>query len=104
VSARPVEADEPAVELLDPLSPTCPEDLPCRTHDADMWFSQIPAQLQSAKRLCLECPARLACLYGAIERREPWGVWGGEIFDQGAIVPFKRGRGRPRKDGRDIAA
>jgi hypothetical protein len=23
-------------------------------------------------------------------------VWGGEIFLQGKVIPFKRGRGRPR--------
>ena len=23
------------------------------------------------------------CLAGAIERAEPWGVWGGEIFERG---------------------
>ena len=44
-----------------------------------------------------DCPARLACLAGALERREPWGVWGGEWFVQGVVVPRKRPRGRPRK-------
>jgi WhiB family redox-sensing transcriptional regulator len=38
------------------------------------------------------------CLAGAIERREPCGVWGGQIFHHGRIVPYKRSRGRPRKD------
>jgi WhiB family redox-sensing transcriptional regulator len=32
-------------------------------------------------------------------------VWGGEIFDRGAIVAYKRGRGRPRKsDPTEVAA
>ena len=30
-------------------------------------------------------------------RREPWGVWGGEVFVEGRVVAVKRGRGRPRK-------
>ena len=34
---------------------------------------------------------------GALERREPWGVWGGELFDAGRVIPRKRPRGRPRK-------
>ena len=38
------------------------------------------------------------CLEGALERREPWGVWGGEIFDAGHVIARKRARGRPRKD------
>ena len=48
--------------------------------------------------------ARLACLAGALERGEPWGVWGGELLISGAIVPRKRPRGRPRKDVVTIGA
>jgi len=40
---------------------------------------------------------RAACLAEAIERAEPWGVWGGQLFLRGVIVPTKRARGRPRK-------
>lgn len=92
------------VDLLDPLSPACPENLPCRMHDRDLWFAEIPAQLELAKHLCRECPARLACLFGAVERREPCGVWGGEIFDHGLVIARKRPRGRPRKSEREAAA
>jgi WhiB family redox-sensing transcriptional regulator len=87
--------------LLDPLAKECPDDVPCRAgltdEGADLWFAETPAELELAKSLCRECPARLACLSGALERREPWGVWGGVIFERGAIVPRKRPRGRPRK-------
>jgi WhiB family redox-sensing transcriptional regulator len=48
--------------------------------------------------MCRGCPLRLMCLQGAIERREPWGVWGGQILDDGRVIPRKRVRGRPRKD------
>lgn len=83
---------------LDPLAKECPEDVPCRVSDQDLWFADAPAELEQAKQLCLGCPARLACLSGAADRREPWGVWGGELFERGAIVARKRPRGRPRKD------
>jgi WhiB family transcriptional regulator, redox-sensing transcriptional regulator len=43
---------------------------------------------------------RRACLAGAVERGEPHGVWGGQIFARGAIITEKRPRGRPRKAGR----
>ena len=89
---------------LDPLAKDCPEDVPCRVQDAELWFAETPAQLEQAKAYCTGCPARLACLSGALERREPWGVWGGEIFERGAIVARKRPRGRPRKDDRTIEA
>lgn len=72
-------------------------DLPC-TDDPELFFAESPDDVETAKALCRDCPARIACLAGALERREPWGVWGGELFLRGAIVPRKRPRGRPRKD------
>ena len=71
--------------------------LPCRNGDADLWFAESPAELEQAKALCTGCPVRDACLAGALDRGEPWGVWGGEIFDSGRVIPRKRPRGRPRK-------
>jgi WhiB family transcriptional regulator, redox-sensing transcriptional regulator len=75
--------------------------LPC-TDDPDLFFAESPHDVECAKDLCRSCPARMACLAGALERREPWGVWGGELFLRGEIVPRKRPRGRPRKD--EVAA
>ncbi len=71
--------------------------LPCRV-DPDLWFAETPAQLETAKALCGDCPVRSACLAGALDRGEPWGVWGGEIFERGVVIARKRPRGRPRKD------
>ncbi|WP_084505914.1 WhiB family transcriptional regulator [Nocardia harenae] len=71
--------------------------LPCRAGDPDLWFAESPVQLEEAKALCASCPIRKRCLSAAIDRREPWGVWGGEIFDQGVVIARKRPRGRPRK-------
>ncbi len=82
--------------LLD-AAPRAGLDLPCRSGDADLWFAESPAELERAKLLCGHCPVRAACLAGALEREEPWGVWGGEIFERGVVVPRKRPRGRPSK-------
>ena len=71
--------------------------LPCRAHDPDLWFAESPADLEQAKRLCAGCPIKAACLDSALSRQEPWGVWGGEIFEHGVVVPRKRPRGRPSK-------
>lgn len=76
--------------------PTTPE-LPCHAGDPDLWFAETPADLERAKTLCASCPIRRRCLTAALERAEPWGVWGGEILERGSIVSFKRPRGRPRK-------
>ena len=43
---------------------------------------------------------REQCLAGALERREPWGVWGGELFANGKVLAQKRRRGRPPKVAR----
>jgi WhiB family redox-sensing transcriptional regulator len=71
--------------------------IPCRANDAELWFAESPADVEAAKSLCSDCPVRTECLAGALERREPWGVWGGQLLVQGAIVARKRPRGRPRK-------
>ena len=72
-------------------------DLPCMK-DPELFFAESPQDVEQAKAMCRGCQARLACLAGALERGEPWGVWGGELLLRGAIVPRKRPRGRPRKD------
>lgn len=71
-------------------------DLPC-TRDPELFFAEAPSDVEDAKAICRGCPARMACFAGAVERREPWGVWGGELFLRGEVVPRKRPRGRPRK-------
>jgi WhiB family redox-sensing transcriptional regulator len=78
------------------------EQLPCRKGNAELFFAESPADVETAKALCLECPVRTECLAGALDRREPWGVWGGELFLQGVVIPRKRPRGRPRKN--EVAA
>ena len=77
-------------------------DLPC-TEDPELFFAEAPGDVEQAKALCQGCRVRIACLEGALERREPWGVWGGELLLRGTIVPRKRPRGRPRKEDTEIA-
>ncbi len=70
---------------------------PCLGEEPEIWFADTPEGVEFAKALCGTCPVRQACLEGALARREPWGVWGGELFDAGRVIPRKRPRGRPRK-------
>ena len=85
------------VEPVDAIGRRAPLGLPCHDSDPDLWFAESPAELEQAKALCRPCPVRALCLAGALARREPWGVWGGEILIGGQIVARKRPRGRPRK-------
>lgn len=83
-------------ELLETLEQT--ELVPCRVHDAEIWFAQTPDDVEFAKALCATCPAVGVCLAHALEREVAWGIWGGELFERGVLVPKKRARGRPRKE------
>jgi WhiB family transcriptional regulator, redox-sensing transcriptional regulator len=72
-------------------------ELPCHQVDPDLFFAESPVDVERAKALCLDCPLRRSCLADAIDRREPWGVWGGQLVVSGVVVARKRPRGRPRK-------
>ncbi len=79
--------------------PTTPTDvtLAC-VEQPDLWFAESPADVEEAKARCGGCPIQRACLQGALERGEPWGVWGGQLVLGGEVVARKRPRGRPRKN------
>ncbi|MEI7548251.1 MAG: WhiB family transcriptional regulator, partial [Actinomycetota bacterium] len=66
-------------------------------------FSDNALDTARAKAICGKCTLAADCLTGAIDRAEPWGVWGGELVDNGRIVANKRPRGRPPKHPRPVA-
>lgn len=53
-------------------------DLPCRTNDRDLWFSEDPIDQLEAVRLCHTCPIMNACR--PMGTGEIHGVWGGVIY------------------------
>jgi WhiB family transcriptional regulator, redox-sensing transcriptional regulator len=72
----------------------------CRDGSAsliELFFSEQLDDIARAKAFCRACPVREACLEAAKTRREPWGVWGGELFANGKVLAQKRKRGRPPK-------
>ncbi|KQY54355.1 MULTISPECIES: WhiB family transcriptional regulator [unclassified Nocardioides] len=89
---------EPTLGELHAAADTVDDELlPCRANSPELFFAESPTDVEYAKALCTDCPVQALCLAGALERREPWGVWGGELFLQGVVIPRKRPRGRPRK-------
>ena len=80
------------------------QDLPCRSYAPELFFAESPADVEYAKSLCTTCPLKAECLAGALERSEPWGVWGGQLFLNGKILARKRKRGRPPKNPELAAA
>lgn len=72
----------------------------CRTDGEPMlalFFSEQLDDIARAKGVCQGCAVQEPCLAGALERREPWGVWGGQLFFNGKVLAQKRKRGRPPK-------
>lgn len=73
-------------------------DSRCATVDGNLartFFSEELTDIAIAKRICADCPVIAECLEGALERHEPYGVWGGQLFSNGMVVMIKRRRGRP---------
>ena len=62
-----------------------------------LFFSDHVLDIARAKAICAKCALRASCLSDAIDREEPWGVWGGELLSGGRIVANKRPGGRPPK-------
>ena len=60
-----------------------------------LFFSEEFVDIQRAKAICSTCTSKVDCLRGALERSEPWGVWGGELLEEGRVCATKRPRGRP---------
>ena len=60
-----------------------------------LFFSEEFVDMARAKAICARCTSKDECLAGALARSEPWGVWGGELIEEGRIRTTKRPRGRP---------
>jgi WhiB family transcriptional regulator, redox-sensing transcriptional regulator len=67
---------------------------------APLFFSDHVLDIARAKAICAKCDLKERCLSDALEREEPWGVWGGELLSSGRIVHVKRPCGRPPKQPR----
>jgi len=62
-----------------------------------LFFSDHVVDIARAQAICGKCALREQCLADALDREEPWGVWGGELLSMGRIVADKRPGGRPPK-------
>ncbi|MDQ6948961.1 MAG: WhiB family transcriptional regulator [Actinomycetota bacterium] len=63
-----------------------------------LFYSEQLDDIARAKGICSECPVRQSCFDEALVRREPYGVWGGQLFFKGKVLAMKRPRGRPPKN------
>ena len=91
---------ESVVDRRNPVDTVIAKSARCadpRSTYTPLFFSENPAEAARAKAICTRCTVRHLCLARAIQRGEPFGVWGGEFLVDGQVVAVRRGRGRPRK-------
>jgi WhiB family transcriptional regulator, redox-sensing transcriptional regulator len=86
----------PGTGRRQPLRPVVGQRLPCSS-EPELFFADSADDVQRAKALCRACPVQSACLAEALQRGEPYGVWGGALFVRGVVTAGKKPRGRPRK-------
>src|SRR5258708_21633064 len=96
VAGAAVPAPQPAAAIPVTLAGVpSGRKLPC-TDDPDLFFAESPEDVECAKVLCRGCPARMAWLAGALERREAWGGVRGAVLRVGGSEGRKRHRRRRR--------
>ncbi len=92
----------PPEEQLRAVSDDIWADARCRQLgvELDVFFSDDPVDIATAKQTCASCAVIAPCLERALVIGEPCGVWGGQLFVDGRVVANKRRRGRPPKHPR----
>lgn len=65
---------------------------PCTAENPEIFFPLFlaAADVGKARAVCARCPVRPECLAGATARAEPHGIWGGQVFENGRVVPARR--------------
>jgi hypothetical protein len=99
-----LDVDQAFNELVAPVEVRRPQ---ARCADGNgtlthLFFSDDALSTARAKAICGKCKLAESCLEGALARAEPWGVWGGELVENGRVVMNKRPRGRPPKHPRPV--
>lgn len=54
------------------------EEALCAQVGGDEWFPDKGGSVRDAKRICMACPVREACLQYALDNVERFGIWGGK--------------------------
>lgn len=49
----------------------------CAGTPASVFFVEQGADVAAARQICAGCPVQAECLADALDRHEPYGVWGG---------------------------
>jgi hypothetical protein len=89
-TVRPGQRPNPGGALFDFGNPEpWMQDALCAQVGGDLWHPKVGESASPAKRVCLECPVREACLDWALRTKEPFGILGG--FSERERRRLKRG-------------
>lgn len=75
-------------------------DAVCAQTDPEAFYPEKGGSTREAKRVCMFCPVREACLQDAFDREESFGVWGGLSPGERHRLRFPKPSrlGKPRVD------
>lgn len=59
------------------------------------WYGETRHEIAAVKAICAKCPVQVTCLQDALDRREPWGVWGGLDPEERAQYAKQLGEAQP---------
>jgi len=76
-SARRSPADRARRSAAAPMSADWMAEARCRDHPPSVFFPSDGVGVEVARRICADCPVRLACLEYALRNGIDHGVWGG---------------------------
>jgi WhiB family redox-sensing transcriptional regulator len=110
-SDRPARRERGVMTLAAmPAEPPTPE--PCRDEDPEIFFpyaspdegehsyplkqAEAEMMLEQARQVCGRCSVAAACLQGALERDERYGVWAGHDFKSAETRNHLKRTGRQR--------
>jgi Transcription factor WhiB len=75
----------------------------CRHLGAHLFFSQRPQDIDAAKNVCADCPARAQCLEDALTQDEAVdGIWGGHTRNERTQIRRARGLNTTWGNGRPL--
>ena len=80
--------------LRSPADLAWQDDAPCTQADPELFFPAKGGSTRQAKRVCMACDVRAACLEYALANGERHGIWGGKSERERHRIAAGRSRGR----------
>jgi WhiB family redox-sensing transcriptional regulator len=85
-------------------APDWQEEGLCRQVDPELFYPEKGQSSASAKLICSRCPVKDECLRFALDRDEPFGIWGGTSEQDRRKMKGKQSRKRTGPTPRERAA